>query len=99
MAITSSVVGLSAGTMPSTQPSAPVPTANPSPPDTFVPLRRRGRVPLPDEVMNQLEFMNTRLNGVLADLANIRYEMNILNDRLLRALLLVESIDEALHNI
>ena len=60
---------------------------------------REGRVPLPDEVMAQLEFMNGRLNGVIADMMDIRYEMNVLNDRLYRNLLIVEGIYKTLHQI
>jgi hypothetical protein len=60
---------------------------------------REGRVPLPDEVMAQLEFMNGRLNGVMADMMDIRHEMNVLNDRLYRNLLIVEGIYKTLHQI
>ena len=67
--------------------------------ETHFPLRRDGRVPLPDEVMGHLEDMNTRLNGAIRELIEVRREMNAINDRIHRILLTIEDVDYALHKI
>ena len=67
--------------------------------EMHIPLERAGRVPLPNDVLDKLEYINGRLDRGLDELLDIRREVNELNDRLYRIVLAMQSIDDALHLI
>jgi hypothetical protein len=87
--------------IPAVIPAATPPAPIPEPPifEMHIPLQRAGRVPLPNDVLDKLEYINGRLDRGLDELLDIRREVNELNDRLYRIVLAMQSIDDALHLI